>query len=423
MTLRILIAADPGAAATAGLLATRLPGTEPVPLPDSAALVTALEHALATGPGELPDVVLVHEGVGPLPALELVREVALRFPAVGVVLLSADTGPAVYSAAMDAGARGVAALPLTADDLVTRVQAAAAWAAGMRRHLGGPAGPDGPAGTVVTVSGAKGGVGTTVAAVQLALAARSAGVPVALVDLDLQTGDLASYLDVRFRRSVADLAEITDLSPRVLADAMFTHASGLSLLLAPAEGEQGEAVGDRAARAVIGALRSRFAVTVVDCGSHLTGAGAVAVELADTALLLTTPDVVSVRAARRTARMWDRLQVRKPQDIRLVVNRLTRQAELQPPLVERITGAPVARTAVPAAFRELQAVVDSGHLDELDARSTVKQALWALAAEIGVVAPPAPSAAAPAGGPPALPPARRLGRRTPAPGAGTPGGS
>jgi pilus assembly protein CpaE len=337
------------------------------------------------------------------------------------VLLSADTGPAVYSAAMDAGARGVAALPLTADELTARVQAAASWAAGMRRHLGAPGDPGGPSGTVVTVSGAKGGVGSSVAAVQIALAARASGVPVALVDLDLQTGDLASYLDVRFRRSVADLAEIADLTPRVLADAMFTHASGLSLLLAPAEGEQGEAVGERAARALVAALRSRFAVTVVDCGSHLDGAGAAVVELADTALLLTTPDVVSVRAARRTVRMWDRLRVRKPQDVRVVVNRLTRQAELQPPLVERITGTPVTRTCVPAAFRELQTVVDSGHLDELDARSTVRQALWALAAEIGVVTAPA---AAP-GGPPALPPARRLGRRTPTPtpGAGAPGGS
>ncbi|MDI5970050.1 AAA family ATPase [Streptomyces sp. SL13] len=416
MTIRILPAADPEAARTAVSLTGQLPGAEPVPpVADSVTLLATLERLGAAGLDELPDVVLVHERIGPLPALELVREVALRFPAVGVVLMSADTGPAVYSAAMDAGARGVVALPLSYEELAPRVQAAAGWAAGVRRHLGGGDGTQaGPAGTVVTVCGAKGGVGTTVAAVQLALAARSAGVPVALVDLDLQTGDLASYLDVQFRRSVADLAEITDISPRVLADAMFSHPSGLSLLLAPADGEQGETVTDRAARQIVTALRSRFAVVVVDCGSQLSGAGAVAVELADTALLLTTPDVVSVRAAKRTVRMWDRLQVRKPQDIRMVVNRLGRQTEIQPPLVERITGTPVTRAAVPAAFKELQPVVDSGHLDELDARSTVRQALWALAAEIGILtpaaAPPAgPAAAAP---PPAGAP-RRLGRRDP----------
>lgn len=407
MTIRILPAvADPDAARTTATLLGRLPGAELAPpLADSTELLTALAGSAAAGPDELPDVVLVHEGVGPLPALELVREIARRFPAVGVVLLCADQGPALYSAAMDAGARALIGLPLSYEELAPRVQSAAAWASGVRRHLGG--GGDagsGAAGTVVTVSGAKGGVGTTVAAVQLALAARASGSSVALVDMDLQTGDIASYLDVQFRRSMADLAEISDISPRVLSDAMFTHASGISLLLSPADGEQGEAVTDRAARQIVGALRSRFDVVVIDCGSQLSGANAVAVESAGTALLLTTPDVVAVRAAKRTVRLWERLQVRKPQDILMVVNRLTRQTEIQPPLVERITGTKVARSAVPAAFKELQPAVDSGHLDELDNRGTVKQALWSLAAEIGIVGRPAPTA-------PADRPQHRLTRR------------
>lgn len=88
----------------------------------------------------------------------------------------------------------------------------------------------------MTVTGAKGGVGTTVTAVQLALAARAAGRSVALVDLDLQSGDVASYLDVQFRRSIVDLAGIADISVRVLQDAVHDHHTGLGLLLAPEEG-------------------------------------------------------------------------------------------------------------------------------------------------------------------------------------------
>ena len=62
-------------------------------------------------------------GIGPLPALELIREVALRFPAVGVVLVSADPTAGLYSAAMDAGARGLAGLPLSYEELAARVAA------------------------------------------------------------------------------------------------------------------------------------------------------------------------------------------------------------------------------------------------------------------------------------------------------------
>jgi pilus assembly protein CpaE len=53
--------------------------------------------------------------------------------------------------------------------------------------------------------------------------------------------------------------------------------------------------------------------------------------------------------------------------------------------VQRITGTALARTAIPANFKELQAVVDAGRVHELDSRSTVKQALWALAGELGLV--------------------------------------
>ncbi|WP_167157328.1 P-loop NTPase [Streptomyces sp. MBT27] len=391
MTTRILPAvSDADAARSVTTLLSQLPDAEPaVPVGDSTQLLDTLARLAGESLDELPEVVLVHERIGPVPALELIREVALRFPAVGVVLISSDAGPAVFSAAMDSGARGLVALPLSYEELAVRVQAAAQWSAGVRRHLGASLDVfTGPGGTVTTVTGAKGGVGTTLVAVQLALAARASGRTTVLLDLDLQAGDVASYLDVQFRRSIADLAAITDISPRVLADAVFNHESGLALLLAPAEGERGEEVTDRAARQIIGALRTRYEAVVVDCGTQTTAANAAVVEMADVALLVTTPDVVSVRGAKRTVRMWDRLQIRKAEETTTVVNRHTRNTEIQPPLVQKITGTRVAQTAVPAHFKELQAAVDAGRLQDLDSRSTVKQALWALAGEIGLLKAP-----------------------------------
>lgn len=398
MTTRILPAAgDPEAARALSALLGRIPGAEPAaPLSDSTTLLDTLERLAADSLDGLPEVVLLHERIGPLPALDLVREVALRFPAVGVVLVSSDTGPALFSAAMDAGARGLAGLPLAYEELAARVQSAAQWSTGVRRHLGrGPEERTGPGGRVVTVTGAKGGVGTTFTAVQFALAANAAGRRTALVDLDLQAGDVGSYLDVQFRRSVADLAGIRDISPRVLQDAVYDDRTGLALLLAPADGERGEEVDDGAARHILAALRGRYELVVVDCGTQITGANAAAVETADVAVLVTTPDVVAVRAAKRMVRMWERLQVRKPEDTATVVNRWSRHTEIQPSLIAKITKTRPTRTPVPAAFKELQAVVDAGRVQDLDNRSTVKQALWALAGELGLLAAPADPEAAP----------------------------
>ncbi|MGP4005550.1 AAA family ATPase [Streptomyces sp. 4N124] len=388
MPTRILPAVgDPDAVRSLTTLLSQLPDAEPVaPVVDSTQLVDTLARLAAESVDELPEVVVVHERIGPVPALELIRDVALRFPAVGVILVTSDASPGLFQAAMDYGARGLVALPLNYEELASRVQAVAQWSTGVRRHLGGAVDVfTGVGGTVVTVSGAKGGVGATLTAIQLALAAQASGRSAALVDMDLQAGDIASYLDIQFRRSVVDLATITDISPRVLADAVFRHDTGVALLLAPGEGERGEEVTDRAARQIIGALRSRYEVVVVDCGAQVSGASATAVEMADTALLVTTPDVVSVRGAKRTVRMWDRLQIRKAEETTVVVNRHTRGTEIQPPLIQKITGTAVAATAVPANFKELHAAVDAGRVHELDGRSTVKQALWALAAELGLV--------------------------------------
>ncbi|MFB8246629.1 CpaE family protein [Streptomyces sp. NPDC055952] len=388
MPTRILPAVgDADAVRSLTTLLSQLPDAEPVaPVVDSTQLIDTLARLAAESVDELPEVVVVHERIGPVPALELIREVALRFPAVGVILVTSDASPGLFQAAMDYGARGLVALPLSYEELASRVQAVAQWSTGVRRHLG--AGGDvftGVGGTVVTVSGAKGGVGATLTAIQLALAAQASGRATALVDMDLQTGDVASYLDVQFRRSVVDLAAINDISPRVLADAVFRHDTGLVLLLAPAEGERGEDVTDRAARQIVSALRSRYEVVVIDCGAQLGGAGAAAVEMADRALLVTTPDVVSVRGAKRAVRMWDRLQIRKAEETTVVVNRHSRATEIQPQLIQKITGTTVAATAVPANFKELQSVVDAGRIHELESKSSVKQALWGLAGELGLV--------------------------------------
>ncbi|MGY1437700.1 AAA family ATPase [Streptomyces reniochalinae] len=431
MDIRIQPAvSDPDAARSLVTLLSQLPDSEPLPpAVDSARLMDVLARQAEEAPAELPEVVLVHELIGPASALEVIGQVALRFPAVGVVLATQDTSPRLYSAAMDAGARGVTGLPLAFDELEARVTAAATWARGVRRHLGGgyerghgvdPYGFGGGGGTLVTVTGAKGGVGTTLTAVQLALAARASGCDTALVDLDLQAGDIGSYLDVRFRRSVVDLAGIKDLSPRVLQDAVYPHETGLGLLLAPAEGERGEEVDERAARQLVAALRSRYEVVVVDCGTQMHAGNAAAIESADAALLLTTPDVIAVRGATRMVRLWDRLQIRKAEETLTVVNRSSRHSEIQPQLVARITGTPVARTSVPAHFKELQSALDAGRMQDLDPKGSVRQALWGLAGELGITAqtrartqPPLPG---PSGG-------RGSGRRQHGGGAGTDGGA
>jgi pilus assembly protein CpaE len=333
--------------------------------------VTTSGDALAAAGRSDVDVIVVHEGVGPMPALDLAREIGTHHPHVAVVLIVREGTAAMLAAAMEVGARGLLTLPLTLDDVHSRVATAASWSRTVRRHLTGELVDLAAAGggTMIAVAGAKGGVGTTTVATQLALMVAADGRQrrVCLVDLDLQKGDVAGLLDVTHRRSIADLVELADdLTARSLEEALFVHSSGLRVLLAPLEGERGEYVTDRAARQILGAIRSRFDIVVVDCGATVSEASAVAVEMADRVLAVVTPDVLALRAARRLVRMWGRLQVRKEDDLAVLLNRASKRNEVQPDFARKVAGAPMASTVLPAAFRHLEVAVNSGVPEQLD---------------------------------------------------------
>ena len=342
--------------------------------------------ALADEPGT--EVLLLHEGLGPLPTFQLVKDVSLRHPQLAVVLAAEEPTPETFSAAMEAGARAVVSTQPSLEELQTRISTAAEWSRSMRRHLdsSATAGPlPGKAGTLIALAGAKGGTGATTLAVHLALVASGARRTVCLVDMDLQAGDIPSYLDLTHRRSIVDLVSVADdVNATVLSDTLFVHPSGPHILLSPHDGERGEDVTARVARQVLGSLRSRYEVVIVDCGAHMTEASAMAVEMADQVVVTATPDMPALRAARRLAKLWSRLQVRKEDDLGIALTRTSRHNEIQPDFARKVMQLPTLQATVPSAFRSLEGAANTGVPTQVD-DDHFRKAMGQLAAEIGVI--------------------------------------
>lgn len=336
------------------------------------------------------DVVLLHEDLGPLPVMDLARDISLRFPQVGIVLVVRERTEEVLRNALRSGARDVLSLPLSFDELAPGLRDASSWSRAMRDRM--MVGVDGPVesigGRMVAFAGAKGGVGTSTVALNLALstARLSRGRRVCLVDLDLQTGDIPILLNLTHRRSIADFVEVSeDLSMRHIDDAVYTHESGLRILLAPPQGERAEDVDEETTRRLLGALKSAFDVVILDLGSVVTMANAVAAEVADEVIVVTLPDVLCLRATNRLLALWERLQVRKD-DVKILVNRVSRDSEVQPEMVRKVVDAPLTRVTVPAAFRSLEPAVNSGVPDRSQDEGWTR-ALAELGKEMGLVSP------------------------------------
>ncbi|MFI6424186.1 hypothetical protein [Promicromonospora sp. NPDC050880] len=352
-------------------------------VPDGAGTLTALDRHPDVG------IVVIDEAADDGHGHALARSVGLAAPLIGIVMVVDARNPSemntAMAAAMEVGARSVIARNAGLEEVLTRFEAVASWSTVARAAIAAERN-GGRGGQVVAVAGAKGGVGTSVLALLLARADRSGDTT--LVDFDLGAGDLAAYTGVRTRRSVVDLAGVEgEVTARMLRETTYEVGGGLRLLPAPHDGERGEDMTPAAARSIVSALRFESNLAVLDVGAHLDEQRATVIEFADRVLLVTTPDLPALRGARRVIAQWDRLAIRRPAAVELVLNRRSSRDEVTPQLAERIVERPIAFT-VPDGGTAFAGAVNTATL--LETPTPVHTAV----AEVGIAA--ISAAAAPA---------------------------
>ena len=256
-----------------------------------------------------PDVVIVGYSQSIDAALELAEVLKREQSGATLVALAEASSADAILAAMRVGYKEFVVLPDDATRL-RQVVHEAAYAPD----------DDGDKGFVVALTGAKGGVGNTVLSTHLG-AELAAIHRVLCVDLDFGMGDVASMLDLAVHDSVADLLDRADrLDERSLMGSVVVHKSKMHVLPTPDEMENISEVQPDDVYNVLNTAAQAYQFVIVDCGAYYDEAVSVAVTMADMVLMVTTPDVTSVRDAYRKLKMLNTLGVESSR-IRLVVNR------------------------------------------------------------------------------------------------------
>ena len=150
---------------------------------------------------------------------------------------------------------------------------------------------------VITVFSGSGGIGVTTLAISLALAlAENTSRQVLLIELDTRPSDAMTFLDIRPPYSVADaLHNIDRMDESFIQGLVVKYDNGLMVLTAPPRPEppyDGERV-----QMMLEILRTHFDYIVIDCRHDYDAATMTALDNSDTILLLTAPNVASVRSA------------------------------------------------------------------------------------------------------------------------------
>ena len=264
------------------------------------------------------DLVGVDLGMEPREGLAMIRQLHDRFPRLTIVAALVQSGVSTLRAALEAGASDMVSLPLSEHELQKTLVK-------LRQSKAREAQARGVSGEIITVYGARGGLGTTTTAVNLAVnLAAITSASVALADLDLQRGDVATFLNLSHIESIASIASSSgDVDEIFLHGTLTRHASGISVLPAPQQIEEADAVGLDEVKLALRLLRSQFRHTVVDTPRTITGATVAAFELADHILLITDLSIPSVRASRRFLDLLERLNVGTAR-VQLIVSELIR---------------------------------------------------------------------------------------------------
>ena len=263
------------------------------------------------------------------PGLKLVQSVTTECPKSAVICASRDASPDLILRSLRVGARDFIRLPISEEDLATVFERTTQFS------IDNADTEHNKRGRAIAVFSSKGGCGCSLIATNLAMLQNS---PTALVDLNLQSGDLELLLGVKPKFSLADVVENRDrLDDALLTSYLTPRSKNVSLLAAPIKAESAEDIEPRHIYEVMELLRQRFDFVIIDTPHSFDAVTISALDHADQILMVLTLEIHAIRSTRRALEIFDRLGYPRKK-IRLVVNRWTKNNELDQKQVESFLG-------------------------------------------------------------------------------------
>jgi pilus assembly protein CpaE len=301
------------------------------------------------------------------PALALLKR---QHPTTGVLLVASQLDPALMLEAMRAGVNEFVTHPVSPTELH----------AAIKRLIGNlvPA----ARGEVFAVIGAKGGVGATTVAVNVATAlAKASSESTLLVDLNAACGDAAVFLGIEPRFSIIDALEnVQRLDAAFFSSLVVRSKSGLDLLGASGRPVTANFDGGRI-RALLHFVSEAHRYTVLDVPrSDATALDSL--EAATKIVLVANQELATVRnAGRMAATLRQRYGAAR---LSLVLTRTDRRAEIGHDDVERTVGMEISHT-FPSDYRLALTAMNKGRPIVLDGGNELSKAFVAFARGLGGV--------------------------------------
>lgn len=320
-----------------------------------------------------PAAALITLGTNAEPAIKLMHKLTVECPHTAIISAAQNASGDLILQSIRAGAREFLHLPIVADELGTVLDRIATFSANQTDV------PNKKKGRMVAVFSSKGGCGTSFMATNIAgsIAARTV-----LVDLNLQAGDLPLFLGVDPKYSIADMIENRErLDDALISSFVTPYSSRLSLLAAPKEADSADEIEPEHIFDVLQRLRESYDYVVLDPQHTFDAITLAALDQSDEIVLVLTLDIPAIRSTQRALEIFDRLGYPRNK-VRIVVNRWSKQIDLDLRQVEKFLGEPVVGF-VPSDYQMAVTSINLGSpLVQSEADSKISQEIKRIAETI-----------------------------------------
>jgi len=217
-------------------------------------------------------------------------------------------------------------------------------------------------GRIINIFGAKGGVGTTSIAVNLAAAflEHKEGASVALVDMNLPFGEAQLFLDLTPKYHWGEvLTNIGRLDTTYLMSVMSRHASGLYLLPPPSRLDDLQMATPDNITKLLEVLRQLFDTVVIDLGMYLDEITLKVMDISDAIVLVCVQNLACLANVRRFLDNIRQSEFGLEEKLKLVINRHLEESDLVVEDMEKALGQPVF-WRVPNDYKTTLAAINQG---------------------------------------------------------------
>jgi pilus assembly protein CpaE len=172
---------------------------------------------------------------------------------------------------------------------------------------------------VVACYSPKGGVGKTTVAVNLACSLAALNKKVALIDLNLQFGNVGVYLDIPKGDTIADMVEERTFELSTVKSYLIRHQSGVMVMLSSSSPEYAELIRPEHIEAILSTIRPEFDYVILDMGSTLGDCAVSAFETSDIIFLVVNEDIAALHDVKRSIKVLEALNLQDK--IKVIVNK------------------------------------------------------------------------------------------------------